>query len=465
MWFNECVVTEASWRGGSGPAGRLGSPRARAAAAFGAHARWCAKGPARAARRGQRRVERQPETAGGRDSIGNHPNHEAWPELFAILRLRGILLGAILCTTLAQASRYVESSVEVDLFETAQKAASSMAGAREMNRTNHRTLSLLCTVGTNEWQIEGNFPPDTNVATKWFFDGTNVYRSLRVAGSAAENAGAPYERDLRLHPQLASNLTITVAQTPGGYPLDDATVNIPWLALCSGSFLKRADRIIPLPVALLGYAPDAFAYRDETQTFEDELGLPLAIDLFTSERLYQSSVAQFRRSLHRDYPSIPKSGLQDGLRKFHYSVSASTNFAGWGFPLAFEFSEDIPHQDGLVSRRIYGSGRVIRVGASARPAGVFDPRLHQVVIDARFASTNKQVNAIIYRSTNGFAAPTNDPVLQSEFARRVERAPYTPAIRAKHASAKTAILRVILILTLATPLAFLVIRKMVTQKQ
>jgi hypothetical protein len=84
---------------------------------------------------------------------------------------------------------------------------------------------------------------------------------------------APFER-------AQSNLTIRVWPSQDGHPLGDYGENLPWLAFCSGNYLKREGRLIPLPCAILRHTRDRFAYTDKTITFKDEPRLPKTVALY-----------------------------------------------------------------------------------------------------------------------------------------------------------------------------------------
>src|ERR1035441_3874522 len=82
-----------------------------------------------------------------------------------------------------------------------------------------------------------------NAASKWFYDGTNVYESIQVTRPLPQEtqdrmkragglATAPFET-------ARSNLTINIWPSPAGNPLGDEGVNIAWLAFCSGTYLDR----------------------------------------------------------------------------------------------------------------------------------------------------------------------------------------------------------------------------------
>jgi hypothetical protein len=234
-------------------------------------------------------------------------------------------------------------------------------------------------------------------------------------------ATAPYD-------VAKSNLTINIWPSPDGHPLGDRAANIPWLAFCSGPYLKRNGRLIPLPVDNLHHTPDRFAYSDKTETFEDEFGLPRTVDLFTSKSLFQASTDDFFKEAflgdrYAKYAESVVPSLQEGAIMFHYAVTESTNFLGWNFPLKFEFfQKGREHvQNGNWFYR--GIGRVKSIRPAAKPKGLFVPSMQQTIVDWRFREPTAKVNGIIYTSTNAFAAPTNDPVLKEKFIKRVERAP------------------------------------------
>ena len=64
------------------------------------------------------------------------------------------------------------------------------------------------------------------------------------------------------------------------------TVNIAWLAFCSGPYLRREGRLIPLVCDEGRHTPDRYAYTDETEVFPDAFGLPRSVNLFMSRACY-----------------------------------------------------------------------------------------------------------------------------------------------------------------------------------
>ena len=164
-----------------------------------------------------------------------------------------------------------------------------------------RPGTIRCAVGTKTWRMEGGFIQHTE--STWWFTGTNLieqteltepipglpkgHRSLQVFASTDGNPGRPsHSRDLLTMP----------------------SARVIWLAFCSGGFLKRAGRQLYPPSDLwkeLISAPAGFS--NQTTVFEDTLGLPRAINLYTT----------------------------NGQPVLQYRVTASTNVLGSEFPLEF----------------------------------------------------------------------------------------------------------------------------------
>jgi hypothetical protein len=277
-------------------------------------------------------------------------------------------------------------------------------------------IHLMCVFGTNEWLIEGNL--SQNAIERWVFDGTNVIKSVQLTSVAdeAELGGMTLE-------EAKSNVTVNLFSTPGGYPPGDVAADMCWLAFCSGSYLKRSNRIVPLPVpqATLLNAPDAFAYSDQTQTFEDELGLPRKLELFTSQSLYEASVAEFWKHKPPKNKALLKSMVPDGTRKFQYTVTSSTTFLGWNVPLSFEFVQGLPDDFRPALRSFRGTCIVRQVAESTEPTGILDPRFKTTVVDQRVQLREKGVKGVIYSWTNQYVPPTNEPLIQSELKASVDR--------------------------------------------
>lgn len=306
----------------------------------------------------------------------------------------------------------IEISVEIDLFPHPLDGR---------NIDSPRKFTSTCIISSNQWFITSTFVRG-GVET-WSFDGTNVFHTLRPTDSGqapAEKIGgrSPFARVPS--DRARSNLTINVYASPGGHPFAHVGANIPWLAFCSGPYLKRPGRVVPPPTANLFHAPDAFAYSDRLETFDSFPFLPRKLDLLTSREHFEKSVlsATFRgkRDLNLWRPAISR--FPDGLLKFHYAVTATTNLMGWTLPTYFEFIRRDENEGNLVPRTS-GTGKVIRIAPAAQLPSPFDPNLQQTVVDWRFrlASPN---DALIYQSTNSLLYPTNHPFLQELVLRKLE---------------------------------------------
>jgi hypothetical protein len=322
-------------------------------------------------------------------------------------------------------AQFVEISAEIELTSYPSRQTNAEATAKPT------IISVVCITGPNLWRIDNDRSKDGE--HRWLFDGTNVYESLLVAsvpphevqdvekkagGMATVSSGT-----------ASSNLTINIWPSLDGQPLGDEAVNIPWLAFCSGTYLKRKGRLIPLLCDAPRDAPDRYGYSDRTETFHDTLGLPRSVDLFLSKSLYQSSAKNYYKgwsggnnSPHAGWMNRGVKNLPEGLLTFHYSATATTNFLTWTFPLRFEFFQkgrDFVETGDWFKR---GVGTLKSIRAATEPKNLFDPRMHQVIVDRRFQDKATGVEAHIYAWTNGFTPQTQDPVLQKEFKARIEQA-------------------------------------------
>lgn len=292
-----------------------------------------------------------------------------------------------------------------------------------------RTNWITCISGTNEWYIETDFVQ--NAEQKWRFDGANVYNSARITKQLS-----PELRDklsakgtFLLPPEGAeSNLTIRVWESRDGHPLGDPTVNLTWLAFCSGNYLKRPDRIIPLPLEELRHTRDRFGYSDTTTTFSDELSLPQTVDLFTSKARLRASEDDFDQEAffgdrYEEGKARKVAELVEGTLTFQYVVTESTNVLGNTFPLRFEFFQAARNNQPNGNWTRKGIGYVRSIRSTARPKSLFDPTMNQMVIDWRLRDEANKATGLIYASTNTFLLPTTDPSLQQKFAAEIARKP------------------------------------------
>lgn len=330
-----------------------------------------------------------------------------------------LLLWLLASTQLATA-QFVEISVRIEVtsYRAGETNAETVA--------KPRVISVVCIAGTNNWRIENDF--SQNGVNKWFFDGTNVYESLQITGSLPQETQDKMKSAGVIAAFLAepsSDLTINIWPSSDGHPLGDESVNLAWLAFCSGTYLKREGRLIPLPCENLRHTPDRYAYFDRTETFPDAFGLPRSVELSLSKSLYLSSVEDFYRGWGSRYVGWMKSAvtnLEEGAPTFQYSVTATTNLLSRTFPLRFEFFQKGRDfiQNGNWFRR--GVGVVKSIRAAGAPKSVFDPSVNQTIVDWRFYDEATGMNANLYHWTNAFTPQIQDPGLQEKFEARVEQA-------------------------------------------
>jgi hypothetical protein len=268
---------------------------------------------------------------------------------------------------LVHAQRFVEISAEIEMVNY------SFFSSNHTLVEAKRSFPLKCIVSTNEWRIDTEF--SLNGREAFYFDGTNVFSSLQMTKEVPK----PYDTPIPGAPAkvpfaiAASNITVTITPSPGGHPLGNMGINLPWLAFCSGSYLRREGRDIPLPVARNREDPDCFAYSDRTELFPDELGLPEHVELYT---------CQTRRNISANDPRLlrterveharhyPVRQLADGILKFRYRVERSTNFNGWHLPLDFTYRQFDLDKQGNTKLHYEGTGKVISIRQGSPPTNV-----------------------------------------------------------------------------------------------
>ena len=315
--------------------------------------------------------------------------HKAGPLFSQLLALIG-LFGLLLSGRSANSQIFTEIEVEIQTFE--------YQGGNTNNQPRELTFHAACIVGTNEWRIDNDF--SQNSAVMWFYDGTNVYRSSRLTrpppsvdisqafGGRPSPAVVPYER-------AKTNITIRVNPAPQGNQIGDQGVNIPWLAFCSGAFLKEQHRV-PLVFPEFGRREDVRQVRAMDQ-FDDELALPKKIEVVSGSAA--------------DAPLLS------------YFVTETTNFANRSFPLRFELIQSERGANGNLAPRYRAIGVVTGVRTADKPKGVFAPQFGQTIIDRRFEDQASGVDSIVYETTNSFLLPTNSPELQKVLKQTIANIP------------------------------------------
>jgi len=258
-----------------------------------------------------------------------------------------IAFSLVLVPVQNEAAEFVEISAEIETFGYRLGDKESVLEAKP------RTVNVKCITGATEWYIEHDF----HIRQQWMFDGTNiVVRSRPLSGSATDS----------------SRVTKEIRPTRDGHPMGEFGVNMPWLAFCSGTYLKRTNRFIPLPCELLRHCPDRFAYPDVTTTFDDKPGLPRSVDLFTSKARFLAAHTEWDEehgfgNRYTEWKNKTAAKLQEGLLIFHYAVLESTNVLGGTFPTKFEFFQTGRPYEQMGDWFCQGIGRVKSIRPSAKP--------------------------------------------------------------------------------------------------
>jgi len=245
-----------------------------------------------------------------------------------LVRILAVILSfCILFPIQHGAAQVVELRAEI---ETTIWPFKDAAGELAENLTS-RTRNLRCLVGTNSWLIETD---QENSKDTWWFTGTNMIWHVVVTGYPSKDKEL-YERN---HPEqvgMIGRRSTRVFESVDGNPgrpartmdlLGMPSARICWLAFCSGSCLKREGRQIFPPSDLwkeLVIAPSGFT--DKTTVFEDELGLPSSVDLYTTNRqpVLQYRLLQSTNVLGRDFPLV-----------FHLAQYRPAGTNGWELHLA-----------------------------------------------------------------------------------------------------------------------------------
>lgn len=158
-----------------------------------------------------------------------------------------------------------------------------------MRETGTNGWKITCIVGTNLWFVGFDVRDTANEA--WWFDGTQVVHRLTV-----RHSGDRLIQSTNWYPSVDGNpgqpvrvMDLLVSPMP-------RTV---WLAYCSAGFLKREGRkLLPPSDMWKQYLEAPAGFADEVTCYEDLLGLPMNVDLYTptGQPIVQYRVAGFART-------------------------------------------------------------------------------------------------------------------------------------------------------------------------
>jgi hypothetical protein len=175
-------------------------------------------------------------------------------------------------------------------------------------------LTVRCVVGTNTWYIKGHFAENAEIA--YWSVGTNVAQQVTITSSQYLRQiddfvsrylfGRKPLPGIPVHDYPKRGQTyVFVHSSPEEQPTDNGVANAVWLAFCSGLYLRREGRQVPMPITL---PSRAWGYRDQTEVFADRLGLPRQVKHYSLDNQLVCT----------------------------YQVLESTNFFGWTIPLRFK---------------------------------------------------------------------------------------------------------------------------------
>ena len=163
------------------------------------------------------------------------------------------------------------------------------------------TYTARCVVRTNSWWMNGYFARNAQV-TCWF-TGTNIVKEALLADGSLLPMGTRHTQSF-----------VSEDGNPGRpvrtLDLLNLQETICWLAYCSGPALRREHHQL-YPVSDLWketLVPDRSGFKARTVVFDDPLGLPRSVNLYTAA----------------DQPA------------FQYRVTSFTNVLGWDFPTEFQ---------------------------------------------------------------------------------------------------------------------------------
>lgn len=211
-----------------------------------------------------------------------------------------LVLSSVLCSfpLISRGAEYVE--IRAELTSTFESSA----------RTNLDSFSATCIVGTNDWFLSGDFA--FNSHSEYWLVSSNIVERRVFTTSMYEQRAKDFvsEKILKQGPSKPipgsypwageTHTTVRSWEQPFGIGVE----RVFWLAFCSGSYLQKGARQIPLPI---GPVSRASGFSDKTVLLEGGQGLPQETKLY----------------------------MTGGQLVCAYEVLGTTNFFGRRFPLAF----------------------------------------------------------------------------------------------------------------------------------
>jgi hypothetical protein len=228
------------------------------------------------------------------------------------------------------AAQYVEVVLEFD--QTSWKRGQS-GQSTERSWTN----AARCVFGTNSWLIEGDFM--RSARQTWWCTGSNIFTRTIITEKLPDDR--PGREFFGPAPHVGEKSEETFGPRSNfrfhGLP------QVPWLAFCSGTFVKAKGHQL-LPPLSENYLEDQL--NDKTQTFNDALGLPNDVKIFKS----------------------------DSTLLCTYRVLQSTNVSIGTIPTRFELIQFRESDSGKMENRWRVRGSVTSIKETSQPPLPEDPQ-------------------------------------------------------------------------------------------
>jgi len=182
-------------------------------------------------------------------------------------------------------------------------------------------VKIHCIVGTNDWQMDGTFA--SGLKTKTWFTGTNLVMIREFPQSNAQDETGLKGGDGTNSAAHAGRGWIRKSASVDGNPgrpvrvvdLMNLEERIAWLAFCSAPALRREGHVLFPPSDLWKETIAAKGgFRERTELFMDDLGLPRTVRLQAS----------------------------NGFTAMQYGIVTSTNVNEWDFPREFYLTQYWP---------------------------------------------------------------------------------------------------------------------------
>lgn len=346
------------------------------------------------------------------------------------LYIQSLLVLVVTQTTCSFAEQFVDLDVNISVSNplVTNKLASNYS-------FENYSFPMRCVFGPKRWLMSGRIA--LNVLGTLYCDGTNVYETHKILNKPMDQGA--FEKHFGFPSGGASDYQFGTV-TPGLHPLSTFPINLPWLAFCSGQYLRKPGRLIPLPGWSIKHNAGAFGFRDETVICLDDLGLPQNVEFIASKKLFRESPqnhaiirsvrsrTEVRLALH------PTFTVPEQFKGGDYQVLESTNIGGWKVPLRFTYKQYSPKPSGAAQLCSEAVGAVTNVCITNElPLSLLiRPGITYHVIDYRFRHPTRLVDDVGYAVTNGVFPPKNDPVLQMLYSKAVRSAKIDPVRKARY---------------------------------